>query len=155
MKFTIEVSDFYLDEESELAPALVKHIKHEVVTQIWDKIKAQAEEKLAKAVQSQTEAILSTQINLIVSQLIDAAKIRKNGKEIPVADYIAEQFDKNNNWNSPYEHITKLAKAYGDEMKKRYDYFYANQIVQQMHVIGVLKEEIFQKLIDQDVKPKA
>lgn len=152
MKFIIEVDEFYLDEESELAPALQKHVTREVVAQIWGKIKAQVDEKIAAAVQARTEAILSTQINLIVSQLIDAGKVCKNGREIPIADYVKEQFDKSSGWNSPYEHVTNLAKAYGTEMKKRYDYLYANQIVQQMHVIGVLKDEIFHQLIDHEKK---
>lgn len=150
MKFTIEVDEFYLDEESELAPALQKYVAREVVAQIWEKIKTQVEEKIAAAVQSQTEAIMSTQINLIVSQLIDTGTIRKNGKEVPVAEYIKAQFDSSSGWNSPYEHVTNLAKAYGTEMKKRYDYLYANQIVQQMHTIGVLKEEVFNKLIEHE-----
>ncbi len=152
MKFTVEVEDFYLDEEGDLAPGLTKFVTHEVVTQIWSKIQGIVEKKITEAVQSQTEAILSAQINMLTSQLISAGKITKNGKELLISDYIKDRFDNSGNWNAPYEQIEKLAKAYGNDMKKRYDYFYANQIVQQMHVIGVLKEEVFNKLIEQEKK---
>ena len=74
--------------------------------------------------------------------------ITRDKKEISISAYIKQQFENNSGWNNPQEQITKKAKEFGDEMKKRYDFFYANQIVQQMHTVGVIKEEIYANLIE-------
>jgi hypothetical protein len=148
MKFTVEIDEFYLDEEQDLAPALVKQVTTAIVNQIWGKIKEKVDKQVTVSVAAQIDAELATKINLRVAELIASEKITRDGKEISIVDYIKQRFDSNAGWNSPNDHITKIAKQFGDEMKKRYDYFYANQIVQQMHTVGIIKEEIFANLIE-------
>lgn len=150
MKFTVEVEDFYLDEEENLAPALVKQVTDNVVNEIWQRVKDKVDKAITIAVEAKVQQELSLQINMRVAELIASGKIIKDKKEISMADWIKEQFDRNVGWSSPYDQIKNIAANYGQEMKKRYDYFYANQIVTQMAKIGVLKEEIFHKLIDVD-----
>jgi len=150
MKFTVEVDDFYLDEESELAPALQKYVIRAVVTEIWDKIKSEVEKKITAEVKNSVGRELTTRINIYVDDIISKGTFKTAGskEEVLIADYIKAQFERNSGWNSPYDQIKKIASDYGAEMKKRYDFFYANQIVTQMEKIGILKEEIFHKLID-------
>ncbi len=147
MKFTVEVEDFWL-EEKELSAALTTAIKNDVVSTIKQNIEKKVDEAIRIAVQAKIEQELTLQINLRVSELIASGKIVKDKAEISISDYIKQQFDKNSGWNCPYDQITKLAKAYGDEMKKRYDFMYANHIVQQMHTVGIIKEEIYKNLIE-------
>jgi hypothetical protein len=147
MKFTVEVEDFYLDGE-ELSSSLVEMVKREVVSAIKKNIEQKVDDAVRIAVQAKIEQELTLQINLRVSELIASGKIIKGGDEISITDHIKQQFEKNSGWNSPYEQIKAIAKTYGDEMKKRYDFLYANQIVQQMHVIGIIKEEIYNNLIE-------
>ena len=149
MKFTVEVEDFYLDEE-ELSSALVQKVQGEVVSIINKNIQQKVDDAIRIAVQAKIEQELTLQINLRVSELIASGKIIKDKQEISIVDYIKQQFERNSGWNSPYEQIVNIAKKYGDEMKKRYDYLYANQIVQQMHVVGIIKEEIYKNLIEQN-----
>jgi hypothetical protein len=148
MKFMVEVDDFYLDEESELAPALSGHVIRTVVSQIWDKIEKKVDEAIRISVQAKIEQELTAKINIRIADIFASETIKKDGKDVSISDYIKDRFVNNSGWNSPHETITKIAKEYGNEMKKRYDYFYANQIVQQMHTIGVLKEEVFANLIE-------
>lgn len=148
MKFTVEIEEFYLDEEQDLAPSLVKQVTDAVTDQIWGKIKAKVDEAVRVSVEAKINNELAQKINLRVGELINSEKIIKDKQEISIIDYIKQQFDRSSNWGSPYEQITKIAKQYGDEMKKRYDFLYANQIVQQMHVIGIIKEDIYANLID-------
>jgi len=146
VKFVVEVEDFYLDGE-ELSSSLIETVRNKVVSDIKQNIEKKVDEAIRIAVQARVEQELALQINLRVSELIDSGKITKDKVEVSISDYIKQQFDRNSGWNSPYEQIAKIAKAYGDEMKKRYDYLYANQIVQQMHVVGIIKEEIYKNLI--------
>jgi hypothetical protein len=150
MKFTVEVEEFYLDEDENLAPALVKEITRNVIDGIWGQIKDKVDKAITIAVETKIQKELTLQINLRVAELINAGTITKDKKEVLISDWIKEQFDRSSGWNTPYDQIKNIAANYGQEMKKRYDYFYANQIVTQMSKIGILKEEIFKKLIDVD-----
>jgi len=147
MKFTVEVDDFYL-EEGELSTSLINEVSRNVISQIQESIKEKADKAITIAVKAKIEQELALQINLRVAELIASGVIIRDKKEVSIVDYIKDQFDRYNSWNSPYEQITRIAKEYGNEMKKRYDYFYANQIVQQMHTVGVLKEDVFANLIE-------
>ena len=148
MKFTIEIEEFYLDEDENLAPALVKEITKNVIDGIWGQIKEKVDKAITIAVEAKVKQELALQINLRVAELINTGTITKDGKEVLMSDWIKAQFDRSSGWNTPYDQIKNIAAAYGQEMKKRYDYFYANQIVTQMSKIGVLKEEVFHKLLD-------
>ena len=148
MKFTVEVEDFYLDKEDELAPELSTYVTGQVVSQIWVKIEKKVDESVRVSVQAKIEQELTKKINIRIAELIESEKIIVRGQEISIPDYIKSQFEKNSGWGNPDEIIEKKAKEFGAEMKKRYDYFYANQIVQQMHTIGIIKEDIYKNLIE-------
>ena len=67
---------------------------------------------------------------------------------VSIADYITERFAYQSGWGSPNEAIDKLAKQFGDELKKRYDIAFATQIVKRMNENGLLKDESIIKLLD-------
>jgi len=158
MKFTVEVEDFYLetreDGQEGLEKGLKEYIKSEVYHKISEKIKKKVDESVRILVQERIEKELSSTINRRISELVSSEKIIKNKEEILISDYIKEQFSNNHGWNNPNDAIRKIAKEFGDEMKKRYDFIYANHIVQQMHTIGVIKEEIYNNLIENKEKIK-
>ena len=147
MKFTVEVDDFWLEEE-ELNEALVSRVKLEVIHDINASIKEKVDKAITIAVTAAIEQELKLKINMRVAEVIATEKIIYDRKEWAIVDWIKDQFVRNSRWNSPYEQIEKIAKQYGAEMKKRYDYFYANQIVQQIHSVGIIKEEIYKNLIE-------
>jgi hypothetical protein len=148
MKYTVEVEDFFMDEDDDLSKKLNDYVVHQVITQIWEKINKKVDDEIRLAVQAYIERELTAKINARIADIVMSEKIKKDGKEQMVVDYIKDRFINNSGWTSPIDQITKLAKEYGNEMKKRYDYLYANQIVQQMRNIGVIKEEIFANLIE-------
>jgi uncharacterized C2H2 Zn-finger protein len=147
MKFTVEVEEFWV-EEAELSSALIGVVTKDVTNQIKKSIEKQVDLAIKTIVQARIEQELALQINMRVSELIAAGVIVRDGEEILIADHIKNLFQKNSGWNSPVDLLSKMAKQYGDEMKKRYDYLYANQIVQQLHTIGVIKEDIYKNLIE-------
>jgi hypothetical protein len=152
MKYTIEVEDFYLeggdDGQEGLEKGLREYITHEVVRQIWKQIKEKVDDAITMKVKAKVEQEMALQINTRIREIISSETITRDKKEISISDYIKQQFENNSGWNNPNEQITKRAKEFGDEMKKRYDFFYANQIVQQMHTVGIIKEEIYANLIE-------
>jgi len=153
MKFTIEVSDFYLDEEQDLEPALKKHIIHEVVTSINKSIKSKIEEGVDKEVKSQVEQSLYRKIGKLVEEVIASDKIKgrySNDPEFTLQEYVKKQFTDTARDKAPVDDIIKkLAVQFGDEMKKRYDLLFASQLVAKMKDSGFIKEEVVQLLLNQ------
>ena len=151
MKYTIEVEDFYLDEGENgksLSESLQQYITDKVIGEIWKQIKEKVDDAITMKVKAKVEKELGLQINTRIAEIIARETITRDKKEILISDYIKDQFQANTGWNSPSEVIRQKAKEFGDEMKKRYDFLYANLIVTQMHNIGIIKEEIYANLIE-------
>jgi len=152
MKFTIEVEEFWLDEESELEPALKDHIKRDVINQIESSIKAKVEDAITKEVKSQVEQMLYRRITSLVNECISSDKIKgryTNDPEITLQEYVKLQFTQTAREKAPIdETIKKLAEAFGSEMKKRYDLLFASQVVAKLGEGGLLKEDAVKLLLD-------
>ena len=151
MKFTVEVEEFYLNEENSgmsLETTLRDYIIDEVVSMIWEKIESEVEKAITMKVEEKVKMEMAIKIDKRIAEVMDCETIIRDKKTILISDYIREQFEKNTGWNRPDEIIREKAKIFGDEMKKRYDFLYANAIVQQMHKLGIIKEEIYANLIE-------
>lgn len=151
MKFTIEIEDFYLDEEKELEPALKQSIIHEVVGEIKKSIQVKIEDHIKTEVKRQVEDGLYRKINFAIAEIVETEKVKSdeyNSKEmIPLKDFIKKIFVANTGWNSPTDTIKNLAKKFGDEMKIRYDIMFATQIVNKMKENNFLRDDVAEKLL--------
>lgn len=152
MKFTIEVEDFYLDEDKELAPALKSYIIREVVTTIDKGLQAKVEDAITKEVKAQVEQTLYRKIGTFVTECIANDKIKgrySSSPEITLQEWVKQQFTETAREKAPTdESIRKLAVAFGDEMKKRYDLLFASQLVAKMKESGFIKEEAIALLLN-------
>lgn len=151
MKFTIEIEDFYLDEESDLEPALKKHIIHDCIRQITTALKDKIEDGVNKEVKAQVEKGLSRKITSFVTECIESDKIKgrySSDPEMTLQEWVKQRFIETAREKSPVDDvIQKLAKQFGEEMKKRYDLLFASQLVAKMKDSGFLKEEAVQLLL--------
>ena len=152
MKFTIEVEDFYLDEEGDLSTELKKYIIHDVVMQIEKGLKSKIEESITKEVKAQVEQSLYRKIATFVTECIANDKI-KNGystsPEFTLQEWVRNQFVETARQKAPVDDtIKKLAASFGEEIKKRYDLLFASQLVAKMKESGFLKEEAIQLLLN-------
>lgn len=158
MKFTIEIDEFWLDSESELEPALTKHIIDNVVSQIEKSIEKRVEDHITIKVKAEIESKMYRFMNLTIEQIITTEKIKveesygKPKVEMTLTEYIKKQFQENSGYRSPHETITALAKKFADEMKNRYDLLFASQIVAKMNNNGLLKDEVAKLLVENQVK---
>ena len=148
MKFTIEVEDFYLDEDSgSIDVELKKHITTSVVSQIEKNIEKKIDEEIMRCVKQHVENILLKKISAKVAELIELGEITVDRQKISIADFVRSQFEKNSGWRSPYEQIVNIAKKFGEELKMRYDKAFAVHIVDTMKKNGLLKDEAIAKLL--------
>lgn len=147
MKFTIEVEDFWLEEE-ELTGALQSHIKMSVVKQISESIKDKVEKEIADKLNETIEQKLSLVIDSTISDLIATGTIVYNRDEISIVNHVKNLFQKNAGWSNYKSQIERLAKNFGEELRLQYSNAFANKIVSNMKDQGLLKDEVVQILLE-------
>ena len=148
MKFTVDLEDFWLDEDaSDIETELKNHIINSVVFQIGASIKEKVDTQISKTVNEVIERKLTTIIDDKLSDLIDIGTITRNRKEISIVDHVKEVFEDNNGWGSADKKIERIAKEFGHELKLQYNNAFANKIVMNMKEQGLLKDEVVQILL--------
>jgi Iap family predicted aminopeptidase len=151
MKFTVEIEEFYLDEEQDIEPTLKNFVIKSVVQSIQKSLESKIEDAITKEVRNQISKSLFRNIQIVVKKVITEGKIKpRHSGEVPVTieEYIRQDFEYNSGYSSPKETIEKLAKQFGDEMKRRYDLLFASQIVAKLGANGLLKDEAVKMLLE-------
>lgn len=155
MKFTIELSDFYLDEKNDLESALKDHIIKSCVQKISADLKSKIDECIINEIKKQVEVGLRTKISSFVSECIDNDKIKgryTGDPEMTLKEWVKLQYTSTAKEKAPIDStIEKLAKQFGEELKKRYDLLFASQLVAKMKDSGFIKEEVIQLLLNQQL----
>jgi len=156
MKFNIvvDLEDFWMDEDSQAFNEQIKqHISKNVKNEIWKSIKNSVEDQISRDVKKAIETQYIKKIQTVIAEVIESEKIKDgyNNKEVSIQDYIKNQFQSNSGWNSPNSQIEKLAKAFADDLKKRYDLLFATQIVSKIGANGMLKDDVAKLLLDANV----
>jgi len=146
MKFTIEVEDFWLEEE-EIADALLSHIKNSVVIKISESIKDRVEKEITTKLTETINEKLSLIIDSKLTDLIATETIVIDRADISITQHIKNVFQRHNGWNRPENQIESIAKAFGEELKLQYNNAFANRIVANMKTQGLLKDEVVQILL--------
>lgn len=151
MKFTVELDEFWMDEDSgTLDEKLKSYVIHDVIMQIKKDIKEKIETEISFQVQQQLESSMYEYIQKEVKDFISEGKIRKssyNKEEILIKDWIKEKFTGDTGYNNTEKLIKSLAKSFANEMKERYDLLFASQLVAKMSETGLLKEDVAKLLL--------
>lgn len=151
MKFTVEIDEFWLDEDSKgFEEELKQSIKIDVCQQIKDLMLLHIENEITNVVKQQVSDSLREQIQALVADVISTGKIRENSysdTEILIEDWIKKQFQGGCGYQNADAKIKELAKKFGDEMKQRYDLLFASQIVAKLDEHGMLKKDIAELLL--------
>lgn len=150
MKITIDVSEFYF-EDADFESSFKEYVKTQAIQKVFSQIEKQVEQHLTKEIKEQVEKRMVQQMNAFITEFIKVGKVKSteysSAEMIPISQFITEKFAKDSGWSSPSETIKKLAKEFGEEMKKRYDMQFASHVVLKMEENGFLKEGIAQKII--------
>lgn len=147
MKFTIEVEEFWLDREKDIEPALKKYLADEITNRIWLKIETKILQQIFDVTKDEIENLFPPKIKARIEEIIQSETIATSQGQKTLAEFVKYTFEKNSGWFSASDQITKLANKFGDEMKSRYDFQFAAQIVNKMKENNLLNEEEVKKLI--------
>lgn len=151
MKFTVEIEEFWLDEdyngfEEELKASIKMDVVREIKKQMDDKIQSE----ISRVAKDMVEKAMYNHIQKKVKEIIETGTISKNDystEQITIENWIKSKFTGSSGYGSPEETIKKLAKQFGDEMKQRYDLLFASQIVAKLSDNGLLKDDAAKLLL--------
>lgn len=158
MKFSIEIEDFWYDQEEgnlsdELKSFIINEIVRKLSKQIDDKTIQTIELKATKAI---TDGF-GAKVSAAVSRFFKSGRIKpyRNSVNnevgadgcISIEQYIQEKFTHDTGWSSGQERIEKLAKKFADEMRNRYDLLFASQLVIKLNEQGLLKEDVARAIL--------
>ena len=147
MRFTVELDNFWLDEEEDITSALKGHIINEVVHKIKKDIADKVDKQIAGAVKLVMDSSIQNVIDGKLSEFVASGMIVQGSKEVSITDHLKQLFVSNNGWNNPRNQLETLAKKFGKEMKVQYNAAFANMIVANMKEQGFLKDEVAQILL--------
>lgn len=151
MKITVDVSDFYLDEDDNIESGLTKQITNQVVRTIQESIKDKVEKQITMEVKDRVEKTMYKEITKAIMEVIQKGEFpsRNNSSVlVSIETYVKECLNYNGGWQSFSDTVKKIASDYAAELKKRYDLLFASQIVAKMSDSGLLKEEAVKLLLD-------
>lgn len=155
MKFTIEVEDFYLDEE-DIESGLKRAIINDVVQKIQKTIADRVEKQVDTEVRRRVEESLYTHITACIKETIATGTVKGkygSGEPMTMADYVQFQFSNNDAVRGINEQVKAVAVGLANAMKQRYDMLFASQIVAKMNTNGFLKEDIGKLLLQEGEAP--
>lgn len=148
MKFTVEVEDFWLDEEEELVPRLQEYVVDDVVRKIEKSITKKVDNlinnKIREIIDSKIEPLIEAELDRVVK----IGKIKpRYSDEVTITKYIQDLFTQHNGW-SPDRQVKHIAEEFAKDCKLQYNNAFANHIVQAMKEQGLLKDEVVQILLE-------
>jgi len=148
MKFEIDIKDFWLDDDDDIEPALIKHIVSSVTKKITESIQEKVDETITLKVKECIEARLSAVISDQIQKCMDEGTIVRGGMDIKIIDYVKDRFENNHSWGSPNACIDKAAERFGKEFKAQYNTIFAGKIVEKMKEQGFLKDDVVKMLLE-------
>ena len=152
MKITVDLEDFWFEEEEQLIPALQDHLKTVVIRQIGDSIKKQVDVFMDKAIKEEIESQLQVRVKVLMESYLQTGKLKgkySSDQEMTIEEWLAKQLMEQR--TSTQDFVVKSAEFQVNQLKKRYDLLFASQIVSKINEQGFLKEDIANMLLD---KPK-
>lgn len=93
MKITVDIADFWLDEEQDLLPALKSHVIHEVTNRINKSIETKVTEAIDKAVKSAIEKTINKKLDKVIDEFIKSGEVKSrysSGKNLSVEEWVKE-----------------------------------------------------------------
>lgn len=152
MKIEIDISEFYLDDEDELLPALKSFIIGEVIREINGNIKKQVEGLTNELLVNTIQAELGVRVRVLIDEFVKTGTVKdrsygNDNKVKSIHEWIAEQVRSSN--SDIVDSIKKLAATQVNQLKAQYDLLFATQIVNKIKDAGYLKDEVAQLLLSE------
>lgn len=151
MKITVDLEDFWLEENEQLIPALQHHVKTMVVREVSESIKKQVDAFMDKAIKNEIEKQLEIRVKLLMDAYLESNKLKgsySSDPEMTVSEWIAKKVAESR--PSIHDTVKKQAELIGVDLKRRYDLLFASQIVAKINEQGLLKDDVARLLLPKE-----
>ena len=150
MKIEIEVSDFYLDEDSNLEQKLRNYVTNEAISTIFGKINDKVAVEIKQVVEAHVLANLSSEITKAVQD--GKIETEEDGTSITISEYVKNCIFNSNasSWKSFDKTIRDVSKTFCDEMRRRYDVSFASNIVAKLIDNKLIKDDAVKMLLEEN-----
>ncbi len=154
MKFTVEIEDFWCDEDTDIEGELKSSIIGEVVRKIKAEMKDAIDSQIREVVQQQISDNLATKIAMLTRSIVNTETVKSpynSTERITIKDLVIKSIEhKGGGWTSPVKELEKYAKVHMEKIKSNYDFLFASSIVKKMAEQGMLKDDNITKLMNED-----
>lgn len=154
MRFTVEVEEFYLEEE-DLSSVLQHQLKQAIVSEIRKNIADQVAVFMDKHIKGEIQSDIQTRVQLLMEDYVAKGKLKggySSDPEMTIPEYIAKQFS--NSRGDLTKIIENKVKAHVSELQQRYDLMFATQLITKIKEQGFLKDEAVKMLLG-ETSPKS
>lgn len=151
MKITVEMDDFWMNDEESLSEKLNEYVVRKVLDEVSKHIKDKVETQITMQVKDTVEKSMYRQINEAIANTIAVGKVKSlvsPYEPVPIEEFIKQKFEKETGWNSFDSKIKEIATKHSADMKARYDLLFASQLVAKMTENGLLKKDVAKLLLD-------
>lgn len=149
MKFIVDIEEFWLDEESELAPAIQTSVRNEVVTQIKASVEKQVTDLMNKIMKEEITSKLDTIVGDLMREFLVKGKIKgsySSDPDLTILEWVSKNVTNQN--STIQDWIKKQVEQQVAALKQRYDLLFATQIVSKLNKEGMLKSDIAKLLLE-------
>lgn len=154
MKFTVELDDFWIDEDNgSVDEQMKRYIIQQVIYDIWGKIRDQIKPQLDEVIRNLVDTKLNDRITKEVEKQITTGTLKprySSDPELTIEQHIQDKFRDSSNKIDIDGMVTKIAKGHAEDLKKRYDLLFASQLVSKLQEQGMLKEDVARLLFDKE-----
>lgn len=150
MKFTVDIEEFWLDEDDDLTDALQRHVTNSVISSISKTIKDKVEDCLTKKLEKIMLDKVEASIDIHISNMIESGVIKNCGNQVPIVEHMQKLFNNDRGWSSLESHVKKYSEKFAKNMVIQYDALFANKIVSNMKEQGLLREDVVNNLLGRD-----
>lgn len=150
MKFTVELDDFFMDDEGDgIEKELKDYITGSVVKQIYEHIRKDVNSVIRDVIKERFELQLKESVSSCVSEVVENEFItnRYDNERVSLKEYFKNCFSHPNFSTELSKIASESAKLQAHELKQRYDVGFATSIVSKLHEQGMLKEEVAKLLL--------
>ncbi len=153
---TVDLEDFYQDEDETLSESLIRAIECGVIDRLKREFKEKVQDDFYKQIIEKFLLEKDAKVKELVSKLFDEEKIKKSHYSdtmITFAEYVTENLKKDlstPNFDAKLKGISdKVSAAAFEDLKKRYDVYFAAQIIEKLSAAGMLAQGVAESILKQ------
>ncbi len=149
--FDPEYSSAEIDLKSSVKYEIQRKVEYEVLNKYSDNLNTQMSNEVKKLIDKSFKELVESKC----SEFVQNGKLKgrySSSEEVTVEEWIKERFEDSTNHSTLRNIVDNNAKILSKEIRDRYDLLFATQIVTKMNEQGLLKEGVFQSLVENKKK---